>query len=814
MKKPKKYKKIKPDEFYSNGPMSMARFGKDVIFESKFDVEKHEKLKEQIIKQHPDTIEKINQLISEISDIVKTLPPIMLLQNSWMKLFMSMSGIQAEADIGKEQAHSLRMVDYIQSIIASVPPEKTKDEITEEDWEKLSALVENLFDLVNGHYQIGASLLNAINDPLHDNDIEEFRFKAQMHWCNVRGERFFYHQVKALESLILPQTELIESTFGISSKFIISEFSKIMHTQTHGMHDAFKILDHSRMAFIEFMKREHLEEHTDLSPPKAYELFLKKTGSTEASTAAFDKMFGTGLFDLKKITDLPDSFLDKLSWSPGEDKDFQSEGEFKGWPLRIWPTFKRPFIKFENSYYCFDLHSLFDKSYRQLEKIIFSTTEKNKQAWIKIRNITSEQLPIDYLSMMLPDATIIKEAYYNVVDPSSGKQKTCETDGLFIYGDTLLILEIKAASFTYTSPTDDFIAFTNSLKTLIQNPINQGVRFLDFLNSRDEVTIYNNKKEEILRLKSSDFKNKIICAITLDPFTELAAQTQNLEKLGIDIGDAFSWSLSIDDLQVYSDIFTEPLFFLHYLEKRMRASKSKALELDDELDHLGLYLAHNDYTAYAVDKVSNSKARLRFNGYRSEIDIYFSELQLDQSTPNLLIAKTPARLTEIILNISKTTNGKPSNLSTYLLDINTEERNRIFEILNDSLAYELNDLKPLSNYGKTNLTVYPTKDIITAEVISSAINHVQAVMLITKEPTRNLLIVQYSNDATLEKLHWEELSLNSITNEKIEHLTLIADNLREKRIASAMKKNEKIGRNDPCPCLSNKKYKHCCLSTR
>ncbi|MDD0980262.1 SEC-C metal-binding domain-containing protein [Pseudomonas shahriarae] len=672
----------------------------------------------------------------------------------------------------------------------------------------------NLFDLVNGHYQIGASLLNAINDPLHDNDIEEFRFKAQMHWCNVRGERFFYHQVKALESLILPQTELIESTFGISSKFIINEFSKIMHTQTHGMHDAFKILDHSRMAFIEFMKGEHLEEHTDLSPPKAYELFLKKTGSTEASTAAFDKMFGTGLFDLKKITDLPDSFLDKLSWSPGEDKDFQSEGEFKGWPLRIWPTFKRPFIKFETSYYCFDLHSLFDKIYRQLEKIIFSTTEKNKQAWIKIRNITSEQLPIDYLSMMLPDATIIKEAYYNVVDPSSGKQKTCETDGLFIYGDTLLILEIKAASFTYTSPTDDFIAFTNSLKTLIQNPINQGVRFLDFLNSRDEVTIYNNKKEEILKLKSSNFKNKIICAITLDPFTELAAQTQNLEKLGIDIGDAFSWSLSIDDLQVYSDIFTEPLFFLHYLEKRMRASKSKFLELDDELDHLGLYLAHNDYTAYAVDKASNRKARLRFNGYRSEIDIYFSELQLDQSTPNLLIAKKPARLTEIILNISKTTNGKPSKLSTYLLDINTEERNRIFEILNDSLTYELNDLKPLSNYGKTNLTIYPTNDIITAEVVSSAINHIQAVMLITKEPTRNLLIVQYSNDATLEKLHWEELSLNSIPNEKIEHLTLTAENLREKRIASAMKKNEKIGRNDPCPCLSNKKYKHCCLSIR
>jgi len=810
----KKQKKVKPDEFYSNGPMSIARFGKDVIYESKFDADKHEKLKESVVKQHPETIEKINKLVSEISSIVKTLPPIQLLQTSWMKLFMSMRGIQAEADIGKEQTHSLRMVDYIQSIIASTPQEKTKEEVPEEDWEKLSTLVENLFDLVNGRYQIGASLLNALNDPQHDSDVEEFRFKAQIHWCNVRGERFFYHQVKALENLILPQTELIESTFGISSEFIINEFNKVMYTQTHGMHDAFKVLDDARLAFVEFMKGEYFKEYPDTTPSQAYELFLQKNGSSEIHANAFDKMFGMGLFDLKKITKLPNSFLDKLSWSPGEDQDFQSEGEFKGWPLRIWPTFKRPFVKFEDSYYCFDLHSLFDKIYRQLEKLVFATTEKNKQAWIKIRNVTSEQLPIDYLSMILPNATIIKEAYYTVIDATNGKQKTCETDGLFIYGDTLLILEIKAASFTYTSPTDDFIAFTNSLKTLIQNPINQGARFLDFLNSQDEVTIYNNKKEEALKLKSSNFKNKIICAITLDPFTELAAQTQNLEKLGIDIGDAFSWSLSIDDLQVYADIFTNPLFFLHYLEKRMLASKEKTLELDDELDHLGLYLAHNDYTSYAIKKTAGTGARLRFNGYRSDIDVYFSELQLDESTPNLLIAKTPPRLTETILKISKTTSGKPSDASTYLLDISIEERNRIFHALSEQLACDFDDLKPISNYGETNLTVYPIKERITPEIISSAIDHAQAVMLITKEPTRSLLITQYSKDAILEDIYWKELSIDKIPEEKIGPLRLVANNLREKRIAKAVKEGKKIGRNEPCPCLSMKKYKHCCLNTR
>lgn len=787
----------------------LARFGKDVIFQSKIDSVQHNKLKQKIIVQHPETIKSIDSTIEEITKIVKHLHPVKLMQMSWMKLFMSMRDIQAEADIGKEQTNFLRMIDYIQSIIASTPTEEYKDEVEDIEWLKLSALVEKLFDLVNGPYQIGATFLRSIQDPDHDIEVEELRFKAQIYWCNVRGERFLHHQTKALESLISPQTDLIVSTFGITSKVIIEEFEKIMYAQTYGMHEAFTTLNKLRLQFLDSMKEKN---YKDLSPADAYAQFLQNTDSVEANKNSLDRCFGMGLFDLRKITNLPDSFLDLLSWSPGEDKDFMLEGTFKGWPLKIWPTFKRPFLKFEGSYYCFDLHGLFDKIYRQLEKQVFGTTEKNKQAWIKTRNIVSEQLPIDYLSAILPGAEIVKEAYYNIIDPVTGKQKTCETDGLFIYGDTLLILEIKAASFTYTSPADDFEAFTSSLKTLVQNPINQGVRFLDFLNSQDEVIIYNKEKQEITRLRSSNFKNKIVCAISLDPFTELAAQTQNLEKLGIDLGESFSWSLSIDDLQVYADIFTEPLLFLHYIEQRMLASKAKILELDDELDHLGLYIAHNNYVSYARAKIAGSGARLRFHGYRSDIDIYFSELNLDKDTPNLLTAKLPIRFSETINRLSSSTSGIPSAASTHLLNIEPQQRKNIFDMLHEHLLLSFTKLKPLSCYSEANITIYPTSENLSGELINSAIEHTQAVMLVTNEAKRNLLILSYNEQSFLQDLHWEELTLNAIPPEKLETLRLQSKSLREKRIANALLSSKKIGRNDPCVCASGKKYKHCCLS--
>ena len=91
-------------------------------------------------------------------------------------------------------------------------------------------------------------------------------------------------------------------------------------------------------------------------------------------------------------------------------------------------------------------------------------------------------------------------------------------------------------------------------------------------------------------LRKSDFRCITICPVTLDGLTELAAQIQHLRKVGIDVGDALVWTISLDDLRVYADIFENPLIFLHYVEQRMQAFGSEVIQCDDELDHLGLYL--------------------------------------------------------------------------------------------------------------------------------------------------------------------------------------------------------------------------------
>ena len=66
------------------------------------------------------------------------------------------------------------------------------------------------------------------------------------------------------------------------------------------------------------------------------------------------------------------------------------------------------------------------------------------------------------------------------------------------------------------------------------------------------------------------------------------------------------------------------------------------------------------------------------------------------------------------------------------------------------------------------------------------ISDLACLYLLMQEPEKNIRIARFSNNETFE------------------------ENLRSKNLKNILK-NLKMGRNDPCPCASSKKYKKCCL---
>jgi uncharacterized protein YecA (UPF0149 family) len=74
-----------------------------------------------------------------------------------------------------------------------------------------------------------------------------------------------------------------------------------------------------------------------------------------------------------------------------------------------------------------------------------------------------------------------------------------------------------------------------------------------------------------------------------------------------------------------------------------------------------------------------------------------------------------------------------------------------------------------------------------------------------------MLELVFNGTGLLQEVKWEWIDKVAIPAHLLPQLQTEAEKLRQKRVANAKAERGKIGRNEPCPCGSNKKYKKCCL---
>jgi hypothetical protein len=807
-------KSIKPDDYFRLGPLEMARFGKIIVTRNTMSDEQFKAMQERLAEQFPVICQEIDEIIAKIADLVKMLPPDRLLHRAAWENARHHLNIKSEIEIDHEAAMSLRMIDYVQSIIASVLPTSPQEEdVSEERWQKLKGLVTELFKALNSQFMISQTAANR-KTVAYNEDLEEFYFKAQMFWCNIRGKRYLFHDIPFYRDVLSPHDGILKELYSIRIDDLLEGLQKIQDALTRGIIQACEDLrEFQKLTSPKILEKlEGLKSTGSIDPPELMELVIKENGWEALRDDVLGRFFGLDIFDLEKITKLPKSLLDDLSLEPGQDTSFFADGEYKGWPLRIWPVFRYPFIRIGGRYFCFDIYSLFDNLYRVIQRIIIGKRPDYAQTWNNKQQNLSEQLPHDLFLKLLPGAQMYHPVYYRWKKSKDGAEEWCEADALVSYEDHLFIIEVKAGAFTYTPPTTDFPAYVDSLKNLIHKPAEQGKRFLEYLRSDDEVLLYDKGHKEIGKLSSKGFEHTTICAVTLDPFTEIAAQVQHLKKLGIDVGTDPVWSISIDDLRVYTEVFDNPLTFLHFVEQRMRAFCSELIRTDDELDHLGLYIKHNVYTEYAKDH--KKKDLLIWHGYRSEIDAFFADKLIDSTTKCLIKQKMPYRLEEIVNLLKESRKPGRRKITSTILDTSGEWRTSIAAKIDETLSQQskLHIAKPLSAHGGQNITLFCWQQGILERDEKLALEHTYTAMLAAREGERILLELIYDSAGNLTDEFFAFLRADTIPVDELEALKMKADKLRIRRINAAKETRGKIGQNDQCPCGSGKKYKKCCIS--
>lgn len=805
-------KKAAPDDFFEHGPISMARFGNLTVGQSNWKPDEFKKYHDRLVGAYPRIVSEIDALIEEATVLISATEPLSLLHRAWWERAAAYVNINSEIEVEAEHAHTQRMIDYVQSLIAATPPADNQKDADEETWQRLSRVVSSIFEKLNPWFFISESAHRKATLPEINEALEEFRFRSQIIWCNVSGDEYQVHNIPALRELLVPQNDNIKKAYGLDGNQLCDELAKIWHSLTMGIGEAFQAMDEFRRESLDALE-------ADIQAGIAGEgTFAEQMGRTvvrhslaEKRDVAFGKFLGLDLFDLQKVTDLPIELLNDFAWSPGQETEFLSAGNFKGWPLRIWPTFKRPFLKVGERYYCFDQTVLFDHFFRQLEKRIYQVNEATKQAWIATRKDITERLPFEYLARILPQATQFQEIYYPLAEDGK-KSRTYETDGIIIYDDHLFVIEVKSGAFTYTGPTTDFNAHLKSLEALLSDPAKQGSRFLKYLRGSEEVPIFDKHGKEVLRIRNADYRQVTLCAITLDQFTEIAAQTQRVGEIGVAVGTEPLWALSLGDLRVYADIFSNPLEFLHFIEQRKEAFASSNVQLDDELDHLGLYLKHNHYVKHLEDAMRGPKARIQALGYRQRIDEFYSARLRDPSTMSPLRQDMPPLMGKLLHLLALS--GKPGRaaIATYVLDLGGFWRTDIFNHVQLEVERApVSRPRPCSSHGDVRLTVAPWSERWGAPLSEEMLEHVKAIMLLHGEIDRHLLELAFDAEGKLNAADWRIVRQSDISILERSKLAERAELLRDKRLRKMAATGKRVGRNEQCPCGSGKKFKKCCI---
>lgn len=779
------------DDYYNDGSFEIARSGKNVIMKNNMSPSQHSEFVASHAGRFSLLKREIDTLVLDVRKKVMQCDPIELLSFSSSSWMLNMLGKSSEIEYSLKDIAIQRMTEYIQSIIVSSPTSNvmiTAEEDPTIRFIDISNAIISLYDKINEFYYSWGMCLTKSHKSINSNLIDAL-VESQMLY-NVRGKRYQIFQIEYLESLLNIHSSEFQNLFGISSIQVLDGLKKLEYAMSQAKADVMIKLHQQFENFKKF----------DGTLDEWRSIHRKETEDLQ------DKLFGQKLNNVCEVTGWPDKFVSSLAYGIDEDSAFFSDPEYPGWPIISMPIHNRPFIEIRDTIYCFDYYSLMDNIYRVISKCIRKMNPDYN--WSGYQNRASENMVERIFNKILPNSTIYSNNYY---PKRTSLKNMVENDLLVLYYDVLLIIEVKAGSFVNTPPITDFDAHIESYKSLIECPNRQCQRTLEYLCSDKIMTIYSKDRLPKAKIDMSKFSDVFMLSVTVDNINEFAARAEKLSFLSTNRNII---SISVDDLMVYRTYFESPLIFLHFLKQRTHATTEPKIALNDELDHLGMYIEHNCYSLY-VDKLSSS-SKTNFVGYREALDRYFGELYHSELNPIKPVQKLPPLICNILQFIENQCMVNPVDVASYLLDFSTDTKTQFEASIYKVRARQkqINRQNVIHTAGGGDSLRYTcfvnTPDIIPVSY-QEKLDYALASLVKNSESNRVLLDVSFDEHDIIKDFSFKRILPTDCPPDKYDQILSLGEKIANARIERYTQLGPgKIGRNEKCPCGSGKKYKYCC----
>jgi hypothetical protein len=511
-----------------------------------------------------------------------------------------------------------------------------------------------------------------------------------------------------------------------------------------------------------------------------------KQGEFSKLCAAALSIFSFDAADLDKFgIDEVDAFLKAFSLAPGKvNSNLQLPGQFN-------ELQSRPVVRLPDNRYFLPVGFNLSEAIYECPFFWMNSDRSYRDAALLHRGQFAEAETANLLGKVFGTSNV----YIDVqVTESKGRTLT-DIDVLAVVGNKAVIAQVKSKRLTELARLGNETRLVGDFKLAVQEAYEQGLLSRRALLNKDGRLFSGGKPVDL----DESIDDAYILCITLDHYPAVMHQVDVYLRKQPD--DPFPVAISVFDLDMLTFYLADPFEFAYYL--RQRAALSDYYKADTEMSLLGMHLKQKlfKHKEADFDVVDSSFAQLvdaNFPVLRGSVPKTAAADKLHHQWKNAEF--------QMLVNQAKSTNEpRFADAVFFLYDLSSEGA--------DGLTKTLNLLKRKSAADhKSHDARLPFSDGHGGITIVSEPNSPERL----REKLLGLSrIAKYKSKADT----WLGLGCLATSDRLVDAMVFSKEPWKQDteleelakllRGKAMLPSGEKVGRNQPCPCNSGKKYKYC-----
>jgi hypothetical protein len=354
------------------------------------------------IRSSPSPIggEAVDRDVNALIELVRSTDIASLLHVAFWRNFALLADMRSDKGIRRQDMAAMALA-YIVNLHASAPEHPTSELMDAETaYAKIVLLVERIRDYIDRYCIRESPLSGEEGEPVGD-ALKHTHFIALLDWIHLKRSRYAHHDAQFLRLFLTPHEEVLKRAFDISVDDIVVTVDAIVEAHVLGPYD-----------LLGPFLAEHLQQQGRLAGV-AEDTIARVCDSTTFRERCFNAA-GHRFIDVDALLDLPQKFLNALSFAPGEETRFLAPGPFRGLPLRLTPLRRRPFVKVGDRHFCTHADALATTIYRALYNRlkVLAPDCFDEDSWNKTQGRVFEQFVSEWCRKRLPGARVHGPYFY------------------------------------------------------------------------------------------------------------------------------------------------------------------------------------------------------------------------------------------------------------------------------------------------------------------------------------------------------------------------------------------------------------------